>query len=147
MNSFLMWPKRDNKLAICLEYEGNVMRIIIFVASPGYVDPDRVMGTENVYLSGWSVYVTSDPRIVLCLHLVTGSEVLALTIKRCHRKSACHQGGGGSRGGGEVWLLGHELWNIADMGQVVDPLEVSKKFHGIQYSAQRAFSFLLNTFQ
>ena len=74
------------------------MRIIIFVASPGYVDPDRVMGTENVYLSGWSVYVTSDPRIVLCLHLVTGSKVLALTIKRCHRKSACHQGGG------------HEVW-------------------------------------
>ena len=31
------------------------MRIIhiIFVASLGYVDPDRVMGTENVYLSGW----------------------------------------------------------------------------------------------
>ena len=66
------------------------MRIIhiIFVASLGYVDPDRVMGTENVYLSGWwlvSVCNISDPRIVLCMHLVTGSEVLALTIKRCHR--------------------------------------------------------------
>ena len=59
--------KRDNKLAICLEYEGNVMRIIIFVASPGYVDPDRVMGTENVYLSGWWLVSVCNIRPTDCL--------------------------------------------------------------------------------
>ena len=68
--------------------------------------------------------------------LVTGSKVLALTIKRCHRMGSHVTRAGWLQGwGGRVWLLGRqeELWNTADMWQVVDPLKVSKKFHGIQW--------------
>ena len=45
------------------------MRIIhiIFVASLGYVDPDRVMGTENVYLSGWWLVSVCNIRPTDCL--------------------------------------------------------------------------------
>ena len=57
--------------------------------------------------------------------LVTGSKVLALTIKRCHRMGSHVTRAGWLQGwGGRVWLLGRqeELWNTADRGQVVDPL-------------------------
>ena len=88
------------------------MRIIhiIFVASLGYVDPDRVMGTENVYLSGWWLVSVCNIRPTDCMHLVTGSEVLALTIKRCHRMGSHVTRAGWLQGwgGGGVWILGRQ---------------------------------------